>query len=783
MSKEWLLTKSHFRKNKASSIGLFFLMILATMLISSSLMLFTDVYPTISREAVRLNAGDGFFRLSNDLTGIDEETIEKLMDGDVNEYEVYRTICYKHVSVPFGNGKVVMNVQINGSEAFDKKVARTEIVTEEESVSGKFIYLPYQFYTSKSCNIGDTYSVELLGKKYDFVVKGFTNNTYFACNNNGTYEFIVDDASYEEIFERDSETQESIIITYALKEGVKQSKFAIRVSNDLLKYNNFTDVNNVSLSSVITGRTFMSLIIAVSFLAVSILVLLVIILMLVNSISNYIKENMQTIGALKAIGYTAKNIKNSLLIMFGLMGVLGSALGVALSYALIPVIANFVVVQMGVPFHLSFRFLPSLIAFAIVVFYILAVTVLSTRKIKGIDPIIALRDGVKAHNFRKNRVRLDKSSFGLNLSLALKTMFGNMRQNIITFIVTGVIVFLCVIALLMFENFNRNPKLEMLSFEICSGVVSVDYEKKDEVLEFLEARDDISNIRNIVNTYLYYEDEDKLWAYIMEDPALLKNQNVVYDGRMPKYDNEIAVSGKFAKEYGLKIGDETKLSYGDEEFNYLITGLIQTTNNDGREVLLSTKAAERLIDFTYVPAFYNYDCDGKEASQKILDDCSEEFGDHIISAMNFYDVIEGSMTTFKSVASLMLVLVCAISAAVILLVLFLLIKSFLYSKRKDYGIFKAIGYTSGNLILQTAISFMPPIILSVLVFSVGSYFAANPYMNLMMGSFGIVKANLVVPIPGVIIIGLGIIAVSFLFAVFEARRVRKLEAYKMLIAE
>ena len=228
---------------------------------------------------------------------------------------------------------------------------------------------------------------------------------------------------------------------------------------------------------------------------------------------------------------------------------------------------------------------------------------------------------------------------------------------------------------------------------------------------------------------------------------------------------------------------ENSLEYGDEKYTYLITGLLQTTNNDGKEALLSIKAAEHLIDFTYAPAAYNFDCDDKEVVQKVLDDCSEEFGDHIVGTVNFWEVIEGSMTTFKSIAALMLVLVCAISAAVILLVLFLLIKSFLYSKRRDYGVLKAIGYTSNNLILQTALSFMPPIILSVLVFSVVSYFAANPYMNMMMSSFGIMKANFTIPIPGVVVVGVGIVTVSFLFAVFEARRIKKIEAYKILIAE
>ena len=783
MEKIKLLTGSHFRKNKATGIGLFFLIILAAMLICASILLFTNVYPTVSREAENLNAGDGFIRLTKDIEGIDDACIGKLMNGDVKEYEAYHSLVYNSTSVPFGSGKVVMHVQVNNSEAFGKKVGRTEIVEEDINIESNYISLPYQFYTSKSNEIGDTYSIELLGKKYDLTVKGFTNNTYFGCNNNGTYEFIVDDQTFDEMAERDAATQEGIVIIYSLKDGVKNSKFAIRFANDLLKYNGNTDVNSVSLASVISGRTFMSLIIAISFLSISILIFLVIILMLVNCISNYIKENMKTLGALKAIGYTSGNIKASLLMMFGLLGVIGAVIGVGLSYAIMPVIAKFAVVQMGVPYTVKFDVIPTLAAFAIVVIYIVLVTLLSVRKIRMIDPIIALREGVEAHNFKKNHIRLDRSALNLNVSLALKTMFGNARQNVITFIVTGVIVFLCVIALLMFENFNRKPKLEMLTFEICGGSIVADYETKEEVYDYLNSRSDLENVRNITNLYLYYGEEDKLWAYILDDVNSLKNKNVVYEGRFPMYDNEVAISGKFAKEYGFATGDEIKLTYGEESYRYVISGLIQTTNNEGKEAFLSTKAAEHMIDFTYMPASYNFDCEDKETAQVIIDDTVEEYGDHILGSVNFWEVIEGSMTTFKSIAALMMYLVCAISAAVILLVLFLLIKSFLYSKRRDFGISKAIGYTSGNLILQTAISFMPPIILSVIVFTIGSYFAANPYMNLMMSSFGIVKADFKIPITGVVIIGLGIIAVSFLFAIFEARRIKKIEAYKILVAE
>ena len=76
----------------------------------------------------------------------------------------------------------------------------------------------------------------------------------------------------------------------------------------------------------------MSLIIAVSNLVTTMVVLIVILLMLVSSITNYVRENMKTIGALKAIGYTSKDLDRSLLLQFFILSIIGSVIGTACSY-------------------------------------------------------------------------------------------------------------------------------------------------------------------------------------------------------------------------------------------------------------------------------------------------------------------------------------------------------------------------------------------------------------------------------------------------------------------
>lgn len=791
MNKVLLLTKSNLRKNRGSSVGLFLLMVIATCLIGISLLIFLDCYPIAAKEAERLNGGDGYIAVSKNLEGITDEKIKELMADDTERYYAYHNISFDTQPLTFGDGEVVIAVSINDKSAFERTMNTFEVVKEDASVTGDYIYLPYQFYTSGGFDIGDTYEFENTGKKYSFTVKGFINVVYGGCNNNGRFAFVVDDASYEKIWNDTHDEKENIEIIYDLKDGVQVGGFKIRTSNELLKINPGAVIAGTDLNQDIGNRTFIGLIIAVSILVLTSLIVFAVAMMLANSISNYIKENMKTLGALKAIGYTGKEIKDSLVLWFVGIAAVASIIGIIIAYILMPLFAAIVVGQMGIPYQVSFNLLSTIIPVGFVVLFTLIVTLFSAAKISGILPIVALREGVESHNFKKNHLALHKTSLSLNSSLAMKTFLGNMKQNVITFIVIGCMVFCCVISLLMYENFNRHPKLDILTTELCAGVVAADMESKEEVLDYLEKRGDVKNIREIINLTVYYNDEDSLFTYIVDDPTKLNNTNLCYKGRLPEFDNEVVVSGSFAKAYGFDIGDEISLDYGDNTYAYLITGLIQTTNNAGREALFTYKAAEHIVDLGMIPGWYWFDLAdesdddavNKEKTQTIVDESEEEYGYHIIKTMNFYDVIGGSMTTFKNISTIMLILMCSISVVVIALILYLLIKSLVYHKRKDYGIYKALGYTSGSLMLQTAMSFMPAVIASVIVFSVGSYYVANPYMSTFMRFFGLMKCNFSIPVPGVVMIGAGLAVVSFFLALLQTGRIKKIEAYNMLVAE
>ncbi|MBP5249083.1 MAG: hypothetical protein J6Z46_03660, partial [Lachnospiraceae bacterium] len=172
MEKTKLLTLSNFRKNKGTSVGLFLLMMLASMLVGVALLMFLDAYPTAEKEAKKLDAGDGYLWINKDIKGIDDAFIDELFKKDAKRYEAVHCLGYNNISLPFGKGTVAPGLAVSDSSAFRKTINRTEVIVEDTSVSEPYIYLPYQFYTSGGEKIGDVYSFELMGAKYDLNVRG-----------------------------------------------------------------------------------------------------------------------------------------------------------------------------------------------------------------------------------------------------------------------------------------------------------------------------------------------------------------------------------------------------------------------------------------------------------------------------------------------------------------------------------------------------------------------------------------------------------------------------------
>ncbi len=105
------------------------------------------------------------------------------------------------------------------------------------------------------------------------------------------------------------------------------------------------------------------------------------------------------------------------------------------------------------------------------------------------------------------------------------------------------------------------------------------------------------------------------------------------------------------------------------------------------------------------------------------------------------------------------------------------------NKTRDYGIMKALGFTTGQLILQTALSFMPTIVLSTAAGLVVCSMIINPLTALFLSSIGIVKCTFAVPAGFITLAGIGLIVFAFVMACLLSLKIRKITPKALLSGE
>ena len=96
---------------------------------------------------------------------------------------------------------------------------------------------------------------------------------------------------------------------------------------------------------------------------------------------------------------------------------------------------------------------------------------------------------------------------------------------------------------------------------------------------------------------------------------------------------------------------------------------------------------------------------------------------------------------------------------------------------------KALGFTTGQLIGQTAISFMPAVIISTFFGLILSSLIINPLTAAFLNGIGIVKCTFTVPVGFIIIAGAGLVLFAFGAACLLSLKIKKIAPQALLTGE
>lgn len=780
MRKLFLIARSNVRKAKGQAAAIVVLILLAAMLLNIWLMLSMDYKANFLRYHDKLNAEHVTLAVDGDKNAVEEFLTQTL--GKEPEIEEFSLDECMHMVGTFPYNGGTMNGEFVFTEknlALTRTIGRAEIVEEGDDPSG--VYLP-MLYKSKEIAVGKTIEISVGSRSVDYTVCGFFNSVMMGSHNCALVQIILTQDQYAELSEsgyapqatlcsvRLSDCSGTLNKEAELKSLISEHFPGVRMASNCYEI--------VSQSRYISQMICSGIVSAMAFF-----VLLIALVVIVSNIVNYIQVNIKNLGALKAVGYTSKQLVLALLIQFMSLTLLAATVGSGLSYALFPAINAMMISQTGIPYAIRFLPLPILVSFLVLGASVAFFVWLVARRIRTVEPIVALRSGVQTHNFKRNRFPLDKTKAPLNVALALKTTFSGIKHNVTVCITMLVLSLIAVFSGLMTENViaDMTPFLNLIVGETADSCINVQIEAEGEFLQALE-RDE-----RVEKSYLYnslnvsHVGGAELMATLCDDFSKVNNQSVVYKGRFPKYDNEIAIAAKYAKQKGFQVGGEIEITANGKSEKYLISGLTQITNNLGRDCLLTRRGYERLGALDSVSYYLNLsdgvDIDGFNAEMK------GRFSDNVNAVINIDDTIEGVGSVYVSLMTIIVIAILTLSAIIILFVLYLLVRTMLNNKQRDYGILKSLGFTTRQLILQTALSFMPAVILSTAVGLIVSCFVINPLTALFLSGLGIVKCTFNIPILFVTVAGIGFIALSFGIVCLLSLNIKKIAPHSLLVGE
>lgn len=785
VNKILMLTVSNIRKTIGHTISLFIMFLIAALLLNSGLLISFNFNKFFNDTCNELNTSNIYYTMPSRI--YDDVLRQYIRDHEnlISMQEEYS--IWADVKVKYNDEERGLTLLMNDA-SFNRDLSKWKFVGEHLPVESDemSIYLPSIFRESGNYNLNDNFLIHLTAnnKKLDFTIKGFIEDIFFSSMETGALGIYLPHDTFVMVSDLLGESHDAVLIYANLKEINKDIEIGIKELTGLEATTYSSNLSNLLLSFDIeiieTSRVLMAFMMAVMVIAFAFIIVAVCLIVVRFRISNSIEEDMAKIGSLKAIGYTSRQIILSIVLQFVLIALTASILGIILSYMTTPIISDVFAQQSGIKWIQGFDLYISTMSLGLIIIIVMLIAYISSRKIKRLNPIVALRGGIITHNFKKNHLPLEHSRGNISFFLAIRNLLQNKKQGIMITIIMFAVSFTGVFAVVMFYNttvdtkaFNETPGIE-LSNVVLSLKTDTDHDRiKEEVInmEGVRKAQYIDDVMVVVNKY-------EVRAFVMEDYGA-KETDTIYEGRYPKHANEIAIAGHLAKMLNKDIGDSISVEYSGVKEDYLITGFTQGTFMGGINASIRRDGFIK-INPNYkeqsLQIYLDKDYDAGILSKKLEGLYKEE--KLAITDMD-YEIGVGA-GVYTDIVSKVGITILVVTIAVVILVLYFVINSSIIRRKRELGIQKAIGYTTYQLMNQISMGLLPSTIIGVVIGCLVSATKSNAIMSLVQRGMGIMKANYVVVPLWIIEFAILLIVVSYITSILLTYRVRKISAYALI---
>ena len=411
----------------------------------------------------------------------------------------------------------------------ERTISKHTIEEKAENEDENGAYIPLYLSALGGYQTGEKIRYIIDGEEYAFTVNGVISEMQYGNYGTGFIGIYLTDKAYENIAKDENFTDVSEYLVKA-DNGANISQIKSDIAG-LLKDKNIPTISLLDRETAKNSRTMVSNTIVLFLAVFAFLVLIVSIFLARFRIKNTIDEEINEMGVLKGIGYTSRQLMFSQVIPYGTVCGAGLIIGTALSYTVIPTVADILAVQSGFSYTPMFDIKATCMSIFSILVLVLLFTILATGKIKHLEPINAIRGIDPLKPINKNHFPLDTSKGSVALNLIFKQSSASARRNIMLFAVTFVMMILLAFTGVLLYNVNIRPEnfLTTLSEELPDIRVQSDNEHYDDLKEIIK-KDGIKVVS--YGTVMTEYTDGSIPTIVCENFSELEN-NICYDGTHP----------------------------------------------------------------------------------------------------------------------------------------------------------------------------------------------------------------------------------------------------------
>lgn len=768
-----LLLRAAVKKQKGSILGIFFLVLMLSLCLFSSLTLYTSGVSSVAEEMYRLGFGDFTVWTENQPESLIEE-IAGLSDVEsITEqplifagYEVGGDYSDNEGQLIVFDGTVPYHfISEDGTSAAAPEIRQGTV------------YISPAMTSSFDVKAGDTIRFELARSHgiYELTVAGYFADAFMGSSMIDMKSFLISETDRNEMLSviESAGTNDALGRRGAMLHITQREDSALTAMEFQRLIQEQTTVGRCTAftyrqASILSYMLLLQNILSGFLIAFSAVLLAICLVVIGHNLSAVVEQEKQDMAILRTIGLNGSVLRGSYLLLYGGAALPGLLLGLCCAPSIAGWIAGGMVSSTGILVDIVFPSRLLLPLFLAIILLFAAFLFLKTRRVLSITPLQTIRKAVP-----QKRIKTAIRKRFLLFDLAVRELCsGSRRYAVLALIAALLTVFLSVIGR-MGTWLGPNGEGLMNAFSVAEHDLGVQPFNSDVPMDEIE---------RVIAWYSPIQETYELAMQSVTVNGLEYTANVLDDtdwfhvlrGKVCDGD-EILITDTVASELELSVGDSVQVASGGRMENYTVSGVYQCANGMGSNIGMSIAGYSKIGDITGFIWCCHYVLKNgavRDYAMKYLQENYRGIDVHT----NSWSGLDGIVF----VMHLLIVVIYLIAAGFILITVILSASKLLRAETGSMAVYKSMGLSTASLRVSFAIRFLLAVIPGTIIGLVLAGLWADTVIGVIFHMFGIGEFHSGFSLLGDFLPLLIIPALFFCFAFIFSARLKQISIVTLL---